>query len=325
VALPGSEVALRGQGVRQKFFVVFAIAGVIPLLVALYLGLPLVRPGIADSGFYPRDALFFWFLVFFLAALELLALYMGLDLVRAVTRLSAAVAASGLAGGPPAGEGRADEVGVLGQAFATLMDTTREQGDRLRGYGTRIDHLERELRAARQRLRDGALADELTEIGSPRLLRLRLEDEAARAARFGHPLSLVRLAVEGEAAFRERQGAAAADALVQRLAARLRALCRDADVPCRVAGAVFAVLLPESPRKAGLAVADRAGRALEEVLAATADAAGLRLAACVAAAPEDGSSPADLLRAAGVTLPAAGDAEPGAAAGAGSRGSPAPS
>jgi GGDEF domain-containing protein len=299
----------RGQGVRQRFFVVFAIAAVIPLLSALYLALPLVRPAVAASGAYPRDPLFFWVLLLFLSILELLALYLGLDLVKAVTRLSARVSEeAGLA--VPVARGDVDEIGVLGRAFSSLVATTRRQDEDLRAYGTRLEHLEDELRAANRQLRDAALSDEATSLGSARLLRLRLDDEVTRAGRLGTPVALVRVSVQGLDAVRAA-GPEEAERLVRHAAASFRAVCRDADVPCRVDAATLAVLLPRSGKKAGTAVAERARQAVGEALAAH---PALSLAVAVVALPDDAAAAAELWRAAGLPdTPTDPDRRPAAA------------
>jgi GGDEF domain-containing protein len=291
------------QGVRQRFFVVFALAGVIPLLMSLYLALPLVRPGILEAGLYPRAPLFFWLTLFFLAALELLALYLGLDLVRAVSALTARVSVeAALVGQEPGGPSVAvpavpgDEIAMLGQAFATMMATTRRQDEALQAYGARIDHLEDELRTASRQLSQAELADEVTGLGSERLLRLRLGDEVTRAIRVGTPVALVRLSVDGRET--PRVDGQPVEGSLARVAATFRAVCRDVDLPCRVDHSTLAVLLPRSGRKAAGAVAERARWALTEALAAD----GVRAAVTcgVASLPEDGLTAADLWRAAGL-------------------------
>lgn len=306
----GPEVALRGQGIRQKLFIAFAISSVIPLLAAVYLGLPFALPHLTDSGLYPRDRIFFWVLLFFLATLELLGLYIALDLVRGVAALAGAVTAASaspataLVAGPVP---RMDEVGVLVREFSRLLGTIQEQAAQVQGYVTRIAQLDGELRTANSRLRETSLTDELTDIGNRRQLHHRLAEEVSRSTRFGHPVTLLSIDVEGFEAYVGRHGATEGDAALTRVAALLRSMCREADVPCRMEGPSFALLLLETPKRAGLAVAERIRQGLDGAGPSPAVGAGLTVSVGVAAMPEDAGTADDLLERAGAALRLARD------------------
>jgi diguanylate cyclase (GGDEF)-like protein len=127
-----------------------------------------------------------------------------------------------------------------------------------------------------------------------------LEEAAGRelhaAARSKLPCSLVLCDVENFERLDENYGRATADAALVATVDRLRVPRRPRDRIGRVGREQFAVLLPETPRDAALAVAER--------MRTDVTSAGIVLRTGVAATPEDGATIGELLDAAVAALDA---------------------
>jgi diguanylate cyclase (GGDEF)-like protein len=113
----------------------------------------------------------------------------------------------------------------------------------------------RRFREARQ-LAD---LDGLTSLHNRRYFHETLAREVSRAHRYGRRLALLVLDLDNLKAINDQYGHLSGDAALNEVAQRIRSVVRSADVPCRVGGDEFAVILPES----GLEDADQLYRRLQ--------------------------------------------------------------
>jgi diguanylate cyclase (GGDEF)-like protein len=88
--------------------------------------------------------------------------------------------------------------------------------------------------------------DALTGLHNRRYFHETLARECARAHRYNRRLGLVIFDIDDFKVVNDRIGHLAADAVLAEAAARVREVVRTADVPCRVGGDEFAVILPEA-------------------------------------------------------------------------------
>ena len=116
------------------------------------------------------------------------------------------------------------------------------------------------LRAALELQRKLAEADALTGLANTRRFLAAVDAEVVRAARYRHPTSLAYLDIDGFKGVNDRWGHEAGDAVLAEVARVLRGRLRRTDLPARVGGDEFAVLLPETG-------ADAAREALEKLRA----------------------------------------------------------
>jgi len=188
----------------------------------------------------------------------------------------AADGAEGIAGPPDGSPARAIEVSYRyaagteepkGLIHGGLAVPLEESGSRIgylavysRSAGRRFDEEDvRQLeelseRAApaienAQRFREArqlADLDALTGLHNRRYFHETLARECARAHRYNRRLGLVIFDIDDFKVVNDRIGHLAADAVLAEAAARVREVVRTADVPCRVGGDEFAVILPES-------------------------------------------------------------------------------
>jgi diguanylate cyclase (GGDEF)-like protein len=99
-----------------------------------------------------------------------------------------------------------------------------------------------EFREARQ-LAD---LDALTGLHNRRYFHETLARECARAHRYNRHLALIVFDLDDFKDVNDRIGHLAGDAVLAEVAERVRAVVRSADVPCRIGGDEFAVIMPES-------------------------------------------------------------------------------
>jgi len=115
------------------------------------------------------------------------------------------------------------------------------------------DHLiEQMATATQQRARAEefyglSILDPLTGLYNRRFGERRLDEEISRSATTGDPLMLVALDFDLFKAINDRHGHAAGDTVLKEFSRRLRRAIRLSDVPIRVGGDEFLVILPECP------------------------------------------------------------------------------
>jgi diguanylate cyclase (GGDEF)-like protein len=112
------------------------------------------------------------------------------------------------------------------------------------------------------REREGALRrlaaiDELTITANRRFFFEHCQREVARAVRYGRPVSVLMVDVQGLRIINESLGHAAGDGMLKSVALALRAALRTHDLVGRYGDTLFALLLPETDREGAGVVAER--------------------------------------------------------------------
>lgn len=143
--------------------------------------------------------------------------------------------------------------------------------------------------------RDQALTDPLTGLPNRRAFERALLEELKRAERYGYPLSLAVLDLQGFKAINDRLGHATGDLALIKVAEALSQERRNGDRLFRWGGDEFAALFPHTGKEGALAAAFRYARAIEALCFQ-----GLCLGVNIGLAtyPEDGTAPDALLTAA---------------------------
>jgi GGDEF domain-containing protein len=99
-----------------------------------------------------------------------------------------------------------------------------------------------------RRVQDQAITDGLTGLFNHRYFYERLEQEIARAKRYGTPVSLLMIDLDDFKAFNDRHGHLAGDAVLREMAEVLGSELRaKLDIAARYGGEEFAVILPNTP------------------------------------------------------------------------------
>jgi len=155
-----------------------------------------------------------------------------------------------------------------------------------------------------------AITDPLTGLANHGEMQSRLSFESGRLGRYatlraaGHHLSMILLDIDHFKKFNDRFGHQAGDAVLKGVAAALKGAVRSFDIAARYGGEEFAVILPETTEEAAREVAERIRRSVAMYPFASEDGKSVRVTVSVgvATAPENGSTPAALIKQADAAL-----------------------
>lgn len=150
-----------------------------------------------------------------------------------------------------------------------------------------------------------SLTDPLTELYNRRFLEKRLDEEINRSYRQKLSLIVMFVAIDHFRLYNEFSGYATGDRALRQAARLLVDAVREMDLVTRHEGDVFCVLLPATPKKEAIFVAERIRRGIEcEHFAGEEHLPGGRLTASIGLVsyPEDGRNPAGLFDAAAEAL-----------------------
>ncbi|CAN5763426.1 hypothetical protein BH18ACI5_BH18ACI5_09930 [soil metagenome] len=117
--------------------------------------------------------------------------------------------------------------------------------------------------------RNGARAsvrDSLTTLVAPQVFRLALEQEMARAYRYGHAVSMLLFDIDNLSEVNTEQGFGAGDRLLERLGILARQFFRNYDWVARYRGGAIAVVLPETELDRAALIATRFREMVEQRL-----------------------------------------------------------
>ncbi len=147
------------------------------------------------------------------------------------------------------------------------------------------------------RTEDSAIVDELTRLYTSRHFEERLREEVRRAGRYQAPLSLLMIDADDFKAFNDTYGHLAGNAALRRLGQVLKRSVREVDFVARYGGEEFAILLPDTPKKGALQVAEKVRQAVARArIGGGTDRRTLTVSVGVACYPGDGSDEASSSR-----------------------------
>jgi diguanylate cyclase (GGDEF)-like protein len=115
----------------------------------------------------------------------------------------------------------------------------------------------RRLARSVEQLEESATLDSLTSLWNRRVFSERLSEEIARHSRYGTPVSLIMLDLDGFKAINDTHGHVAGDEVLMTVADLLRSTLRSSDLPSRYGGDEFAVILPGVHKTDAYAVAEK--------------------------------------------------------------------
>jgi len=113
------------------------------------------------------------------------------------------------------------------------------------------------LKAAFERIEELATRDPLTNLPNRRTFDERIAAEAARSRRYGHPFGLIMMDLDRFKSVNDQYGHPAGDEVLKFIARIIEANVRETDLPARIGGEEFAVILPETTQREIEAVAEK--------------------------------------------------------------------
>jgi len=122
---------------------------------------------------------------------------------------------------------------------------------------TSFNLMSKALDENRKELEKRANTDSLTDLFNHRYFQDALTHELSRSERYGHPLSLVVIDIDNFKKINDTFGHKKGDLALKSLANSMANSVREFDIPCRIGGEEFAIILPETPPSEALAVAER--------------------------------------------------------------------
>lgn len=140
-----------------------------------------------------------------------------------------------------------------------------------------------------------ASTDELTQLANRRRFTEVLQREQRRIERFGGNLAVVLLDLDDFKRINDRFGHQAGDAVLVMCAEVMRAELRDVDLPARIGGEEFAIVLPETDLEGAMALAERIRGSLGERRLRVGHGRPLRVTASFGVAAQHAGEEADLL------------------------------
>jgi diguanylate cyclase (GGDEF)-like protein len=203
-------------------------------------------------------------------------------------------------------QGQGQVLGLLHIALeigARSMRPARDTEQRLHAMTDRVGPALANLRL-RDALREMALRDGLTGLYNRRYLEDALNRELHRAGRSGKPVAVLMIDVDNFKRFNDKYGHDAGDFVLSALARAITKAIRPADIACRYGGEEFAVVLAEADLKSTRERAEQLRAAIRDTnlthLGQTLP--GPTASFGIAVSPADGTTPAELLKAADLAL-----------------------
>lgn len=120
-----------------------------------------------------------------------------------------------------------------------------------------LAHTHRDVHAARTELERLANTDQLTHLANRREFAARGEAELERRRRTGTPLAVVCVDIDHFKQINDRFGHAGGDIALRAIADAFRRAVRTIDIPARLGGEEFAILMPATPPADAVVVAER--------------------------------------------------------------------
>lgn len=144
-------------------------------------------------------------------------------------------------------------VSSLADLARVMLDRTRKAEDDMRKSEDEAKALRRSLARAKR----DAEVDFLTGLPNRRAFDEALARDFARSQRSGHPLSLLVLDIDHFKTVNDSWSHSVGDQVLCEVARLLAASCRDSDLPARLGGEEFALLLNDTPLEEAQAVCTR--------------------------------------------------------------------
>jgi diguanylate cyclase len=149
-------------------------------------------------------------------------------------------------------------VETLVKSTRDMRETNKALEDRLTLSKTEISNLQQSLEA----IRTESLTDPLTGLGNRKYFDRSIEAAVQHALASGEPLSLLMFDIDHFKSFNDSYGHLTGDQVLRLVGMSLKQTIKGQDITARYGGEEFAVVLPNTPIRQALTVADNIRRAV---------------------------------------------------------------
>jgi len=143
--------------------------------------------------------------------------------------------------------------GGVRRALEAQRDMEAEMADQ----ESALAEADRQVAHMQQVLANLSTMDTLTGLKNQRVFQEHLDHELRRALRHGHPLSLMMVDVDRFQSYNDAYGRSQGDQALKRVAGLLAKNARTSDIPARIGGAGFAVILTETDMMGSVVLGER--------------------------------------------------------------------
>jgi diguanylate cyclase (GGDEF)-like protein len=188
---------------------------------------------------------------------------------------------------------------LLGVIVMGEMEKVTAMSKRVLGIVGQLSAIAIENHQLFQEVKLHADVDMQTRLYNATYFRKYLETEINKARRFHRPLSLVWLDIDHFRSYNETSGHEAGDEVLRIVGRLVKESTRAVDIPCRVGGQAFCVILPETARDGAAHVAETIRGTVEGhemPLAVNQPGGRITISAGIAIFPEDGNQVDSLVR-----------------------------
>lgn len=204
-------------------------------------------------------------------------------------------------------EGIPQTSGILGVAFASAHPRPPEEAPIIRSIlavMVMVVGSSRVLSRTLSELDYYSRHDALTGLFNRRYFNECLEQELSRSARHSHSFCILLIDLDDFKDINDSYGHLIGDEVLRLIADRLRQKIRKGDIPTRIGGDEFAVILPETPLRGAQKVAETIRESIREAQyeASSGDAFQITLSIGIVSYPQDAENCADLLAGADIAL-----------------------
>ena len=226
-----------------------------------------------------------------LVVIGMAAYLLGLTIVGPLNRLTTAaaeIAAGNLKVRLPVFSG--GELGYMTEVFNRMSR-------QLRLVMGELDATNKELREKNKELHELSITDALTTLHNRKHMMDTLAMEVARGLRYDKLFSILMIDIDDFKSYNDTFGHLPGDEVLMELGAFLTSTLRTEDYAARYGGEEFLLLLPETGSEGAGLLAERLRQRLEEkAIGAAGEHQGITVSIGVAAFPENGADPEELIR-----------------------------
>ncbi len=108
-----------------------------------------------------------------------------------------------------------------------------------------------------EQVTEESLTDALTGLPNRRYFDRRLAEECERSKRYGHPLALLMIDLDGFKAINDGFGHAIGDSVIRQVSDTLTRIVRSSDMVARFGGDEFSIIIPEADQEAAIHLAEK--------------------------------------------------------------------